>query len=179
MTSTRRSAALTCVAALLAGGTAVAASPAASAAPPGEVRTSPAWDVPMAYPLGGVHTMRFGALTSCVRGEGDTWHQAISANAWDVDQPIGSFDFSAAMFPFNSADITWENRANGRTGRHTVHTTGREVGIGSTITGRGDVLVTITVSRSALPTLSPGSVAPFVSDTRTERFLVRDNTSCV
>ena len=100
MTTFRRSAALTCVASLLAGGAAVALAPAASA----QVwHPSPAWDVRMPYPLGGEHTIRFGAFTTCKLGGDERFHQALSANARDLDQPVGSFDFSATLFPFNSA----------------------------------------------------------------------------
>lgn len=178
MTTLRRSAALTCAAALLTGGAAVATAPVASAQLPDDVRTTPAWDAPMAFPFDGDHMMRFGALSVCSLQEDDSWAPEVSANAYDLDRIPGSFDFSASMFPFNSATIEWENLDTGLTGSETVHTTGHEVGMGTKYTGRGEVLVTITVSRSALPTMSPGSVAPVMSDTHTERFLVPDNVDC-
>lgn len=165
----RRSAILTCTAALLAGGAAVATAPVAGA----QVwRESPAWDVRLPYPLGGDHTVRFGVLGSCLRGDDGNFHQAIAANARDLDQPIGSFDFSAVMFPFNSATVSWHNIDTDARGTQTVRSTGPEVGIGATHTGRGTVAVTITASKSALPTFAPGSVAPFASATHTERFIV-------
>lgn len=169
MTTIRRSAALTCAAALLAGGVAVAASPVAAA----QVwHDSPAWDVRMPYPLGGEHTVRFGVFPSCLLGNDGRFHQALSANARDLDQRVGSFDFSATLFPFNSATVQWHNLDTGARGTQTVQSTGPEVGTGATHTGRGWVAVTITASRSALPTFAPGSVAPFASATHTERFRV-------
>ena len=169
MPSIRKSAALAVAGAVFAGGAAVAAAPAASA----QVwHDSPAWDVRMPYPLGGEHTIRFGVFPSCLRGGDDRFHQAIAANARDLDQPIGSFDFSATLFPFNSATVEWHNLDTDARGTQTVQSTGPEVGIGATHTGRGWVAVTITASRSALPTAAPGSVAPFASATHTERFIV-------
>lgn len=56
--------------------------------------------------IGGEHTIRFGVLSPCSVGEDGTFHQAMSANVVDLDQPIGSFDFSASMFPFGSATHT-------------------------------------------------------------------------
>lgn len=179
MTAIRRSAALTCAAAMLAGGTAVAVAPTAAAELPDDVRTSPAWDAPMAYPLGGEHNIRFGVLTPCSLMEDGTWEQTLSSNAVDLDQEFGSFDFSASMFPFNSATVEWENLTAGTTGSQTVQTTGGEVGIRDARTGPGDLLVTITVSRSLLPTMAPGSVAPFGSDTHTERFFIENSADCV
>ena len=169
MTIIRRSAILECTAMLLAGGATVATAPAAVAA---EWRGSPAWDVRLPSPFGGDHTIRFGVLSSCVRGGDDAFHQSIAANARDLDQPIGSFDFSAAMFPFNSATVSWHNIDTDARGTRTVQSTGPEVGVGATITGRGWVAVTITASKSVLPTIAPGSVAPFASFTHTERFIV-------
>lgn len=169
MITIRRSAALTCAAAILAGGTAVAVSPGATA----QVwHPTPAHDVRVPYPLGGEHTIRFGALTTCKLGGDGNFHQALSANARDLDQPIGSFDFSATLFPFNSAIVEWHNTDTNVRGTQTVQSTGPEVGIGGAFTGRGRLAVTITTSKSALPTLAPGSVAPFASATHTERFLV-------
>lgn len=169
MTTFRRSAALTCVASLLAGGAAVALAPAASA----QVwHPSPAWDVRMPYPLGGEHAIRFGAFTTCKLGGDERFHQALSANARDLDQPVGSFDFSATLFPFNSATVEWHNIDTDARGVRTVQSTGPEVGVGGVFTGHGRLAVTITTSRSALPTFAPGSVAPFASATHTERFLV-------
>lgn len=174
MTSIRRSAALVGTAALLAGGVAVAASPVASAQVWHE---TPAVDVPLPHPLGGVHTIRFGVLTPCSLGEDGDFHQAMSANARDLDQPIGSFDFSASMFPFNSATVEWHNIDTDQRGSETVFTTGPEVGTASTITGRGSVAVTITTTKSLLPTFAPGSALPFGSTTHTERFIV-DPVDC-
>lgn len=168
-TTVRRSTALACAATLLVGGAAVATAPAAAAQ---AWRESPAWDVRLPYPLGGEHTIRFGVLSSCLRGGDDAFHQSIAANARDLDQPIGSFDFSAAMFPFNSATVSWHNIDTDARGSQTVQSTGPEVGIGATHTGRGWVAVTITASKSALPTFAPGSVVPFASFTHTERFIV-------
>ncbi|HMT50874.1 hypothetical protein [Dietzia sp. UBA5065] len=172
MTTIRRSAALVGAATLLAGGVAVAAPPAASAQVWHE---SPAWDVRMPYPLGGEHTIRFGAFTTCTLGGDDLFHQALSANARDLDHPVGSFDFSATLFPFNSATVGWHNLDTGATGARTVRSTGPEVGIGGQVTGTGRLAVTITVSRSILPTMAPGSAVPFGSATHTERFIVPAN----
>lgn len=173
MTIIRRSAALSCAAVLLAAGTAVALSPAAQA----QVwRPGPAHDVPMPYPLGGQHTIRFGAFTTCALGGDGRFHQALSANARDLDQPIGSFDFSATVFPFNSATVEWHNIDADTRGAQTVQSTGPEVGIGGAFTGPGTLAVTITASKSALPTFAPGSVAPLVSASHTERFIVAANT---
>ncbi|MEH6621706.1 MAG: hypothetical protein V7738_02835 [Dietzia maris] len=169
MSTLRRPAVLACAASMLVGGAIVAAAPVASA----QVwHDTPAWDVRLPYPLGGDHTIRFGVLSSCLRGGDDTFHQAIAANALDLDQPIGSFDFSAAAFPFNSATVEWHNIDTDARGTQTVQSTGPEVGISATHTGRGWVAVTITASKSVLPTFSPGSVAPFASTTHTERFIV-------
>jgi len=180
MTTLRRSAALTCAGALLAGGGALALAPTAGAQLPPDVRTTPAWDVEMSYPMGGEHTVRFGVLSYCPYSvEGGEPTTRFSANAYDVDSfPVG-FDFSAAMFPFNSATISWENLATGKRGSETVQSTGREVGIMPIPAGGvGDVIVTVTVTRSALPTVAPGSAMPFLSDTHTERFLVVPPTDC-
>ena len=169
MTTVRRSAALACATSMLVGGAVVAAAPVASA----QVwHDSPAWDVRLPYPLGGDHTIRFGVFASCLRGAGDDFHQAIAANARDLDHPVGSFDFSATLFPFNSATVEWHNLDTDARGTQTVQSTGPEVGTGATHTGHGRVAVTIMTSKSALPTLAPGSVAPVVSVTHTERFMV-------
>ncbi|KAA0919721.1 hypothetical protein [Dietzia sp. ANT_WB102] len=169
MTTVRRSAGIACVATLLAGGAAVASSPAASA----QVwHDSPAWDMRLPYPLGGEHTIRFGVFSSCLLGGDGKFHQAFAANARDLDHHVNSFDFSAAMFPFNSATVDWHNIDTDVRGTQTVQSTGPEVGAGATLTGRGWVAVTITTSKSALPTFAPGSVAPFASATHTERFIV-------
>ena len=178
MSITRRSVALAGATALLSGAAVVAAAPVASADLPDDVRTSPAWDAPMAFPFDGEHQMRFGALSVCSLPEDGSWGPRVSANAYDLDRIPGSFDFSASMFPFNSATVEWEILDSGLTGSQTVHTTGNEVGTAPEFTGRGEVLLSITVSRSALPTMAPGSVAPFLSDTHTERFLVPDNADC-
>lgn len=169
MTSIRRSAALLGAASLLAGGVAVAASPVASA----QVwHDSPAWDVTMPYPLGGEHTVRFGVFGSCLRGDDDNFHQAVAANARDLDHHVGSFDFLATLFPFNSATVEWHNIDTNQRGAETVWSTGPEVGTGATMTGHGRVAVTITATKSLLPTFAPGSVAPFGSATHTEHFMV-------
>lgn len=169
MRKLHRTAAVVASTTVLAGGVAVAASPVASAQVWHE---SPAWDVEMAYPLGGMHTIRFGAFPSCLRGDDDRFHQAMAANAVDLDQPIGSFDFSATMFPFNSATVQWHNIDTDQRGSETVRTTGPEVGTWPTFTGHGTVAVTITATKSLLPTIDPGSAVPFVSATHTERFIV-------
>ncbi|MDV8000211.1 hypothetical protein [Rhodococcus sp. IEGM 1408] len=169
MTTIRRSIGLACATGLVAGGAVVAGAPMASA----QVwHDSPAWDVRLPYPLGGEHTIRFGAFTTCKLGGDGEFHQALSAHARDLDQPIGSFDFSAALFPFNSATVKWHNTDTNVRGAQTVQSTGPEVGIGGAFTGHGRLAVTITTSKSALPTLAPGSVAPLASVTHTERFLV-------
>lgn len=164
----------------LAAGASLFTAPVATAQLPDDVRTSPAWDVPMAYPGGGVHTMRFGTLVFCSRENPEfQWGQAMSANAYDIDAPMsgfGSEELSASLYPFNSATVEWENLETGRRGSETVHTNGREVGIGRTFTDFGDLLVTITVTRSALPTFSPGSAVPLLSSTHTERFLAPATT---
>ena len=165
----RRSAALACASAVVAGGLTVAGSPVASAQVWHE---SPAWDVRMPFPYGGEHTVRFGAFTTCRLGGDGRFHQALSANARDLDQRVGSFDFSATLLPFNSATVDWHNLDTGERGAQTVQSTGPEVGVGGVFTGRGRLAVTVTASRSALPTLAPGSVAPFASATHTERFTV-------
>ena len=126
----------------------------------------------MPYPLGGMHTIRFGAFPSCLRGDDDQFHQALAANAVDLDQPIGSFDFSATMFPFNSATVEWHNIDTDQRGSETVQTTGPEVGTWPQFTGHGTVAVTITATKSLLPTFATGSAAPFASATHTERFIV-------
>lgn len=173
MITIRRSVALTCAATLLAGGVAVTGSPVASA----QVwRESPAWDVRMLYPLGGEHTIRFGTFTTCKLGGDERFHQALSANARDLDQPVGSFDLSATLFPFNSATVEWHNIDTDARGVHTVQSTGPEVGVGGVFTGHGRLAVTITASKSALPTFAPESVAPLASATHTERFLVPAGT---
>ncbi|MDX2355405.1 hypothetical protein [Dietzia sp. PP-33] len=169
MTTIRRTSATACAAALLAGALAVATAPAASAQVWHE---APAHDVRMPYPLGGEHTIRFGAFTTCKLGGDGRFHQALSAGARDLDQPVGSFDFSATLLPFNSATIEWHNTDTGVRGVQTVHSTGPEVGTAGAFTGRGRLAVTVTAARSALPTFAPGSVAPFASATHTERFIV-------
>lgn len=173
MTTIRRTAVLGCAAALFAAGTTLAVSPAAHAQVwhPGS-----AHDVSMPYPLGGQHTIRFGAFTTCKLGGDGRFHQALSANARDLDQPVGSFDFSATIFPFNSATVEWHNIDADTRGGRTVQSTGPEVGIGGAFTEPGTLAVTITASKSALPTVAPGSVAPLASATHTERFIVAANT---
>lgn len=169
MSTTRRSAAVTCAAAVLAGGLAVMAAPAASA----QVwHPHPAWDVRLPYPLGGEHTIRYHVFPSCKLGGDGRFHQAIAAGARDLDQPVGSFDFLSAMFPFNSATVSWHNIDTGQRGSQTVQSTGPEVGIQAVITGRGTVAVTVSASKSLLPTLAPGSVVPWGSNTHTEHFIV-------
>lgn len=165
----RRSAAITCAATVLAGGMAVAAAPAASAQVWHE---HPAWDVRLPYPLGGEHTIRYHVFPSCKLGDDGRFHQAVAAGARDLDQPVGSFDFISAMFPFNSATVSWHNIDTDQRGSQTVQSTGPEVGTQATITGRGVVAVTVSASKSLFPTLAPGSVAPFGSTTHTEHFLV-------
>ena len=169
MPASRRTAALACAGAVLAGGAAVAVAPAASA----QVwHTAPFVDVRQPFPLGGEHTIRYGVHTSCLRGGDDRFHQAIAVNARDLDHRVNSFDFSAALFPFNSATVHWHNTNTGATGSQTVQSTGPEVGTAAMHTGWGHVAVTITASKSALPTFAPGSVAPFASTTHTEHFVV-------
>jgi len=147
-----------------------AAGPAAAAEPPTK-------DVQMAHPLGGTHTVRFGALTICSwadgKGNGPV-RQTLSANALDVTVApvLNPLDLSATSFPFNSATVEWTNTATGATGRQTVSTLGPEVGIRDADTGTGDLDVTVTVTRSALPTVDPGSAAPALSTTHTERLHV-------
>lgn len=170
MTAIRRTAALGGAAALMAGGGAVALAPAASAQVWHE---TPSVDVPMAFPLGGEHSIRFGVFGSCKLGGDGEFHQAMSANARDLDHHVGSFDFSTAMFPFNSATVEWHNIDADQRGTETVQSTGPEVGTRSEITGHGTVAVTITATKSLLPTFAPGSVAPFGSATHTEHFLMQ------
>ena len=163
-----------CAALVLAG--VLAAAPAASAQPP-------ARHVRMPFPTGGEHTVRFGALTFCSRADGESrYGQALSANAVDLDSyPMAGFaDFSATLFPFNSATVEWTHKASGRTGRQTVQTVGYEVGVQTIPTAVGDLAVTITVTRSALPTLAPGSALPGPSVTHTETLDVPgiDTTTC-
>lgn len=169
MSTIRRSAAVTCAAAVLAGGLAVAAAPVASA----QVwHPHPAWDVRLPYPLGGEHTIRYHVFPSCKLGDDGRFHQAVAAGARDLDQHVGSFDFISAMFPFNSATVSWHNIDTDQRGSQTVQSTGPEVGTQATITGRGHVAVTVSASKSLFPTLAPGSVAPFGSTTHTEHFIV-------
>src|SRR5699024_1334809 len=139
---------------------------------------SPAWDAPMAFPFDGEHQMRFGALSVCWLSGDGSWGPRGSANAYDLDRIPGSFAFSASMFPVNSATVAGGSLASGLTRSQTVHTAATEVGPAPELTGRGEVLLSITVRRSALPTRAPGSVAPLLSDTHTERFLVPDNADC-
>ena len=169
MSAIRRPAALVCAAAMLAGGVAVATAPAASA----QVwHDTPAWDVRLPYPLGGEHTIRYSVFPSCKLGEDGRFHQAVAAGARDLDHPVGSFDFSATMFPFNSATISWHNIDTDQRGSQTVQSTGPEVGTQGTITGRGHIAVTVSASKSLFPTFAPGSVVPFGSTTHTEHFIV-------
>ena len=133
-------------------------------------------DVPMAYPLGGEHTVRFGAMTVCHWDEGkgiSPLEQALSANAYDLNAPPSPnpFDLSR-FFPFNSATVEWTNKDTGRSGRQTVFTVGNEVGVRDLDTGIGDLTVRVTATRSAFPTFDPGSVAPFASATHSEVFEV-------
>lgn len=143
-------------------------------APVANADVAPGRDIPMAYPLGGEHTMRFGAMTNCHwpdgKGNGPV-QQSLSANAYDLDADRSNpWNPIPHMFPFNSATVEWTNHDTGASGSETVWTTGMEVGVQGVDTGIGDLRVTVTVTRSALPTFSPGSVAPFASDTHTEVF---------
>ena len=169
MNAVRRSAAVTCEAALLAGGVAVAAAPAASAQVWHE---HPAFDVLLPNPTGGQHTIRYHVVPSCKLGDDGHFHQAVAAGARDLDHHVGSFDFLSAMYPFNSATVSWHNIDTDQRGSQTVQSTGPEVGTQSTITGQGRIAVTVSTSKSLFPTLAPGSVAPFGSTTHTEHFLV-------
>ena len=169
MSANRRSAAATCAAVMLAGGVAVSTAPVASAQVWHE---HPAWDVRLPYPTGGEHTIRYNVFPSCKLGDDGRFHQAVAAGARDLDQPVGSFDFWSMMFPFNSATISWHNIDTDARGSETVQSTGPEVGTQATITGRGHIAVTVSASKSLLPTFAPGSVAPFGSHTHTEHFIV-------
>lgn len=169
MTRIRRSAALVGATALLAGGVGVVAAPAASA----QVwHPHPAWDVQLPHPTGGEHTIRYHVFSSCKLGENGNFHQSIAAGARDLDHHVGSFDFISAMYPFNSATVSWHNIDTDQRGSQTVQSTGPEVGTQATITGHGRIAVTVSASKSLFPTLAPGSVAPFGSTTHTERFIV-------
>lgn len=167
-----RTAAAVCSAALLSG-LALAGAPAANAQ---EVPNAPAKDVMMPFPLGGEHNVRFGAFNACSWPEGKgngPVRQAFNANAVDLDVPMASNPFDPMQFlPFNSATVQWTNKATGATGSETVTTGGKEVGVRDLDTGVGDIEVSITVTRSLLPTMNPGSAVPGVSATHTETFLV-------
>ncbi|WP_333619101.1 hypothetical protein [Dietzia sp.] len=159
-----------CGAALLGGGIALVGAPSADA-------LAVAKDVPMAFPSGGDHMIRFGAFNSCHWDEGkgnSPLEQAMNANAIDLDvNTNGNFLDPLNYWPFNSATVDWENHATGQSGSDTVFTNGREVGVRDIDTGIGDLTVTITATRSAFPTFAPGSVVPFASATHTETFEVQ------
>lgn len=159
---------------VLVGATVASAGLAVGLAPAAQADTAPGRDIPMAYPLGGEHTMRFGAMTICHwpdgKGNGPL-HQTLSANAWDVDADTSNpWNPIPHLFPFNSATVDWTNHDTGASGSETVWTTGVEVGVRDVDTGIGDLTVTVTVTRSAFPTFAPGSVAPIASATHTEVF---------
>lgn len=131
-------------------------------------------DVPMAYPLGGEHTIRFGAMTVCHWDQGkgiSPLEQALSANAYDVDAPSSTNPFDVGhYFPFNSATVEWTNKNTGQSGRQSIFTVGNEVGVRDIDTGIGDLTVKVTATRSAFPTFDTGSAAPFASATHSEVF---------
>ena len=166
--TTRRSLGVLVGAAAASAGLAVGLAPAANA------DVAPGRDIPMAYPLGGEHTMRFGGMTICHWPDGkghSPLHQTLSANARDIDVDIRNpWDPLPHLFPFNSATVEWTNHDTGASGSETVWTTGPEVGVRDVDTGIGDLKVSVTVTRSAFPTFAPGSVAPIASDTHTEVF---------
>lgn len=131
-------------------------------------------DAPMAYPLGGEHTIRFGAMTVCHWDQGkgiSPLEQALSANAYDIDAPSSTNPFDPGhYFPFNSATVEWTNKDTGQSGHQTVFTVGNEVGVRDIDTGIGDLTVKVTATRSAFPTFDTGSAAPFASATHSEVF---------
>lgn len=152
-------------------GAGIALAPAASAS------AAPGRDIAMPFPLGGpAHNVRFGAMTFCHFPNGVDQPpvvQMLSANAVDLSVNTSNpFDLVAQFLPFNSATVAWTNHATGKSGSNTVQTNGREVGVRDVPTGTGDLTVTVTVSRSALPTLNPGSTAPIASVTHSETFEV-------
>ena len=168
-----RTAAVVCSAALLSG-LALAGAPAANAQedPP----IAPSNDVMMPYPPGGEHNVRFSAFNTCSWPDGKDngpVKQAFNANALDLDAStnVNPFD-PMQFFPFNSATVQWTNKDTGTSGAETVFTGGKEVGVRDLDTGIGDIEVTITVTRSLVPTFTPGSAVPGVSATHSETFLV-------
>ena len=153
-------------AATLAFGTALAAAPIASA------ERQPVREVPMAYPGEGDHRVLFGARTGCHWAEGkgiSPAQQSFNASARDLDiaPPTTLLDINR-IFPFNSILVEWHNHGTGESGAETAFSVGGEVGIPQVNTDFGDVTAKITVTRSALPTFSAGSAAPFASATHTE-----------
>ncbi|MDG3012611.1 hypothetical protein G4X40_20940 [Rhodococcus sp. D2-41] len=166
-----RKAATALGAAALLVGAGLALAPTASAA------AAPGRDIAMPFPLGGpAHNVRFGAMTFCHFPNGidnPPVVQMLSANPVDLSVNTSNpFDLVAQFLPFNSATVAWTNHTTGKSGQNTVQTNGREVGVRDIPTGTGDLTVTVTASRSAFPTINPGSTAPVASVTHSETFEV-------
>ena len=119
----------------------------------------------MPFPLGGEHRMLFEAHAGCHypegAGNGPTL-QSISATVQDLDQKGGT-EASLTMdafLPFNTMKVDWKNLATNATGTASADTAGNWVSTTADDTGRGDIEVTITITRSLLPTFGSGSALP-------------------
>lgn len=156
-----RTIAATIGSAALMSGIALAGAPAANAAP----ERSPEREATMAFPLGGEHRMIFEAFAGCHypdgKGNGPTL-QTITGAVRDLDQKGGT-EASLSMdafLPFNTVRVDWKNLATGQTGSNSADSQGNMGAAEVPDTGWGDIEVTVTMTRSLLPSFGTGSVMP-------------------
>ncbi len=79
---------------------------------------------------------------------------------------------SSHFLTHNSYTVKWKNRTTGQEGTFTGRTLGSSAMSGHIKTGIGEIETTVTLTRSLLPTLDPGSSVPFVSGTHSETFVL-------
>lgn len=172
---TRTRAAATMGSVALLSGLALAGAPAAQAQ-----EHSPQREAVMPFPLGGEHRMNFHAYSGCHwpegKGNGGPTLQSIRADVRDLDQRQ-STEASLTMdafLPFNTVTIDWKNLETGKTGSSSGTSQGgaasAEVGDAG---GFGDLEVTVTMTRSLLPSLGAGSVMPGAAQ-HSETFVLAD-----
>ncbi|MDF5821816.1 hypothetical protein P4N68_12140 [Corynebacterium felinum] len=133
-------------------------------------------EVPMAHPTGGVHTIKFFGNSWCGRADDSgkaTQVATFGIRDLNVQSSTARFFIDPnKLFPFNSATVQWKNTATGAQGSKTFHKSGFYMDMPVGDVGFGEVEATMTVTRSLLPTLSPGSAIPFFSSTHTETLKV-------
>lgn len=134
-------------------------------------------NVRMFYPRGGEHTMRFVMGTICNWDKNNPQgpiDQSISHYIYDKDEfHEDVIDAASSHFlTHNSYTVKWKNRTTGQEGTFTGRTLGSSAMSGHIKTGIGEIETTVTLTRSLLPTLHPGSSVPFVSGTHSETFVL-------